>query len=219
MLALLTLPPGRQGLLYAFDRTAPKVARIAALAEQQGLSCVLPLRADSTLLVEADSPCQLRRRHLTGDPCPLHSAGPCLPPFPPATFDRVLVDAPCSGLGQRPRLAAPPGPAQRRSYPPLQRRLLGAAAALVRGGGRLVYSTCTLPPAENERQVAALLAARPGLRLAPAEPQLGGPGLPGHGLDGPQCRLVQRFSPQPDSDCCHRDTIGFFIACFTKEES
>ena len=215
----LTRGPCRQGLLYAFDRTEAKVARLAALAEEQGLSCVRALCADSTRLVSADSPCQLRQRHMTGAPCPLHADGPCRPPFPPDTFDCVLVDAPCSGLGQRPRLAAPPGPAQRRSYGPLQRRLLAAGADLLRPGGRLVYSTCTVPPAENERQVAGLLAARSQLRLEPAEPRLGGAGLAGHGLDAEQCRRVQRFAPQPHSDCPDTDTIGFFIACFSKAES
>ncbi|KAF0295895.1 putative methyltransferase NSUN6 [Amphibalanus amphitrite] len=208
-----------QGLLYAFDRTAAKVARIAALAEEQLLSCVHALRADSTRLLSADSACRLRRRHLTGEPCPLHADGPCAPPFAPDTFDRVLVDAPCSGLGQRPRLTPPAAGAQLRSYGPLQRRLLAVGADLVRPGGRLVYSTCTVPPAENEDQVAGLLAARPRLRLEPAEPRLGGPGLPGHGLDADQCGRVQRFVPQPESDCCDRDTIGFFIACFSKAES
>ncbi|XP_043237340.1 tRNA (cytosine(72)-C(5))-methyltransferase NSUN6-like [Amphibalanus amphitrite] len=208
-----------QGLLYAFDRTAAKVARIAALAEEQLLSCVHALRADSTRLLSADSACRLRRRHLTGEPCPLHADGPCAPPFAPDTFDRVLVDAPCSGLGQRPRLTPPAAGAQLRSYGPLQRRLLAVGADLVRPGGRLVYSTCTVPPAENEAQVAAALVARPRLRLEPAEPRLGGPGLPGHGLDADQCGRVQRFVPQPESDCCDRDTIGFFIACFSKAES
>ncbi|XP_037076462.1 tRNA (cytosine(72)-C(5))-methyltransferase NSUN6-like, partial [Pollicipes pollicipes] len=138
-----------QGVLYAVDKTAAKVGRIGALAEQQHLTCVRPLRADSTRLVADDSACRLRQRHLTGAECSVHGRATCAPPFAAGTFDRVLLDAPCSGLGQRPRLAAAPAAGACASYPPLQRRLLRAAAALLRPGGTLVYSTCTLPAAEN----------------------------------------------------------------------
>src|SRR5262249_15817872 len=63
-------------------------------------------------------------------------------------FDRVLVDAPCSGLGvlaQRPDLRW-----RARPLPELQRDLLGAAAERVRPGGTIVYSVCTLNADENE---------------------------------------------------------------------
>lgn len=74
------------------------------------------------------------------------------PPFRPGVFDRVLVDAPCSGLGvlgrrsdARWRLddAAPERLAE------LQWALVGAAADLVRPGGSLVYSVCTLTAVES----------------------------------------------------------------------
>lgn len=74
------------------------------------------------------------------------------PPWPPARFDRVLVDAPCSGLGvlrRRPdaRWRIQPGDINRLAD--LQRRLLTASAALVRPGGLLVYSVCTMTAAET----------------------------------------------------------------------
>ncbi|CAN5425689.1 hypothetical protein BH10ACT1_BH10ACT1_16000 [soil metagenome] len=97
------------------------------------------------------------------------------PPFAPATFDRVLVDAPCSGIGSLRRRAdarwrieadAPARLAQ------LQGRLLSAAALLVRPGGTLVYSVCTLTSAETTGVAADFSAANPTWSAAsvPGEP-------------------------------------------------
>ncbi|MGC9529399.1 MAG: NOL1/NOP2/sun family putative RNA methylase [Candidatus Bipolaricaulaceae bacterium] len=72
------------------------------------------------------------------------------------TFDRVLVDAPCSGEGtarKHPHLRAGAPPARIRQLAALQRRLLVRALRLVRPGGRVVYATCTLAPEENEEVV------------------------------------------------------------------
>lgn len=74
------------------------------------------------------------------------------PPFPPATFDRVLLDAPCAGLGvlrRRPDARWRVDPEAVDRLAALQRRLLAAAAPLVRPGGVLVYSVCTLSAAET----------------------------------------------------------------------
>lgn len=86
------------------------------------------------------------------------------PPFPPATFDRVLVDAPCSGTGslrRRPdarwRIDAD-APARLAA---IQRGLLDAAAPLVKPGGRLVYSVCTLTAAETTEVAEAFADQRP----------------------------------------------------------
>jgi 16S rRNA (cytosine967-C5)-methyltransferase len=81
------------------------------------------------------------------------------PAFRPASFDRVLLDAPCSGLGTLRRRAD----ARWRidadgviRLADLQRRLLAAAATLVRPGGTLVYSVCTLTVAEGPDVAATL---------------------------------------------------------------
>lgn len=74
------------------------------------------------------------------------------PPFDPASFDSVLVDAPCSGLGALRRRADARwrvSPADVDELAALQRRILTASARLVRPGGRLVYSVCTLTAAES----------------------------------------------------------------------
>jgi 16S rRNA (cytosine967-C5)-methyltransferase len=83
-------------------------------------------------------------------------------------FDAVLVDAPCTNTGV---LAARPearwrfGPATRRELATLQAELLRAGAARARPGGRLVWSTCSLEPEENRRQVDAFLAEHSGWSL------------------------------------------------------
>lgn len=74
------------------------------------------------------------------------------PPFPTGSFDAVLVDAPCSGLGalrRRPDARWRIQPVDVPRLVELQRRILDASASLVRPGGRLVYSVCTLTAAES----------------------------------------------------------------------
>jgi 16S rRNA (cytosine967-C5)-methyltransferase len=82
-------------------------------------------------------------------------------------FDRVLVDAPCSGIGsarRRPELLWRVEADRLTSFAGRQLRLLEAAADLVRPGGRLVYSVCTFPRAETEAVCDALLRLRNDLR-------------------------------------------------------
>jgi 16S rRNA (cytosine967-C5)-methyltransferase len=74
------------------------------------------------------------------------------PGFPAASFDAVLIDAPCSGLGalrRRPDARWRIQPSDVTDLVDLQRRMVAASAPLVRPGGRLVYSVCTLTAAES----------------------------------------------------------------------
>ncbi len=76
----------------------------------------------------------------------------CAPPFVTSGFDKVLVDAPCSGLGALRRRADARWritPVDVTELAELQRRVLTAAAPLVRPGGWLVYSVCTLTAEES----------------------------------------------------------------------
>lgn len=95
------------------------------------------------------------------------------PPFRPRHADRVLLDAPCSGLGvlrRRPdaRWRLQPGAVARLAT--VQRRLVDAAVALVRPGGVLVYSVCTLSAAEGRGVDEHLRSSHPELEaLAPPD--------------------------------------------------
>jgi len=76
--------------------------------------------------------------------------------------DRVLVDAPCSGLGvvrRKPEIKYRKRSSEIDSIPAKQLRLLSASAAYVKPGGTIVYSTCTINPAENQNIISEFLKA------------------------------------------------------------
>lgn len=126
-------------------------------------------------------------------------------------FDRVLVDPPCSGLGTlqaRADLRWRATPERMRELTAVQRAILANGAAAVRPGGVLVYSTCTISPTENERQIFDLLESNPRFVLDDLrdEPALGALGTE-HRMGTPAMdgRAVLTLP--------HRDlTAGFFIA-------
>ncbi|KAJ8279814.1 hypothetical protein COCON_G00068800 [Conger conger] len=206
-----------EGEVIALDRINGKVERIRQNAQVFQLDCIKAFCFNSTQAVRTE-----------------HAQNPDTtdgPPFPAESFDRVLLDAPCSGLGQRPNMGCSWSLREVRSYQPLQRKLFHAAVRLLKTGGVLVYSTCTVTLAENEEQVAWALDTFPCLSLQSQEPHIGGEGMLGAGLSHDQLRLLQRFSPvrepsgdpdqdpDPTSDLLQRantDTIGFFIAKFLK---
>ncbi len=101
------------------------------------------------------------------------------PPFGPDSFDAVLIDAPCSGLGalrRRPDARWRITPDDEPVLIALQHRIIEASAALVRPGGRLVYSVCTLTSAESiDHPVPA------GFEVDDREPPTGAWGRFGHG--------------------------------------
>ncbi len=87
-------------------------------------------------------------------------ADAALPRREGAVFDRVLVDPPCSGLGtlqSRPDLRWRVTAEHVRELEVIQAKVLAAGAAALRPGGVMVYSTCTISPTENERQIERFL--------------------------------------------------------------
>jgi len=89
---------------------------------------------------------------------------------PGRTFDAVVLDAPCSGtgtIGRHPDILRLKRPADIRRMAEVQARLLRNAAALLRPGGTLVYSTCSLEAEEGRAQIDALLQGEPALQRLP----------------------------------------------------
>jgi 16S rRNA (cytosine967-C5)-methyltransferase len=93
------------------------------------------------------------------------------PPWPDGTFDRVLVDAPCSGLGalrRRPEARWRKSETDLKELTALQRDLLRSALASVRPGGVVAYVTCSPVPAETSAVVADVIASVPGTEVIDA---------------------------------------------------
>ncbi len=92
-----------------------------------------------------------------------------------SVFDLALADVPCSGtgtLGRNPEIRHRLRPEDLTRQAERQRAILTAALHAVRPGGRVVYSTCSLEPEENEQVVAAVLAATPNARLISLEARI-----------------------------------------------
>jgi 16S rRNA (cytosine967-C5)-methyltransferase len=132
------------GEVWAVDRSAARLRRVAANAERLGVGEILrPLEADATALAS------LRPEWL-------------------GHFDRILLDVPCSGLGTLARHADARwriDPDRIAELVVLQSQLLEGVAPLLAPGGCLVYATCTVEPRENGERIAAFLADRPDWRL------------------------------------------------------
>lgn len=89
----------------------------------------------------------------------------------PGFFDRILIDAPCSGEGMFRKdedMVKQWEPGTPEKYAAMQRDILVSAAAALKPGGTLVYSTCTFAVEENEGTIADFLAAHPRFSLVPA---------------------------------------------------
>ncbi len=136
---------GSSGRLYAFDVSDKRLTNLTPRLKRSGLSNVHPQR------ISGENDAKVKR--LRGK------------------IDRVLVDAPCTGLGtlrRNPDLKARQDETALAELNVKQRSILAAAAALVKPGGRLVYGTCSLLAEENEDIVAEFLAAHPEFRVVPA---------------------------------------------------
>ena len=135
------------GRLYAFDTSGHRLASLKPRLARSGLSNVYPVQ----IAHERDE----RIKRLAGK------------------IDRVLVDAPCSGLGtlrRNPDLKWRQSPQAIEELKVKQAAILASAARLLKPGGRLVYATCSLLAAENEEIAAAFSAERaPDFQVLPAQ--------------------------------------------------
>lgn len=131
----------------------------------------------------------------------------------PGWFDRVLVDAPCSGEGmfrKEPQAVRQHSQALVQRCAALGAQILDAAAAALRPGGRLVYSTCTFAPEEDEAQVGAFLARHAEFSTVLCSVGFGSPGEAARCGEHPFCaQHTRRIYP------CHGGE-GHFMAVLEK---
>lgn len=175
------------GRLYAFDTSAHRLQGLQPRLVKSGLSIVYP----SAIAHEHDA----RLARLAGK------------------MDRVLVDAPCSGLGtlrRSPDLKWRTSEKEIKALQEKQQAILSAAARLVKPGGRLVYATCSLLQEENEAVAAAFAAANAGFTSLDVAGVLASVRVPQYEIlctsDGQYLRLWP-----------HRHgTDGFFAAAWTR---
>ena len=134
---------GDRGLLIASDVRPKRVRLLVSAVRRAGARCVRVIQANAAQAL----------------------------PFADA-FDLVLIDAPCSGLGtlrRDPDIKWRRSPDEFPALASLQLRILSCAAAVVRDGGRILYSTCSSEPEENDEVVERFLGALPGFRRSPLQ--------------------------------------------------
>ncbi len=171
-----------RGVIDAADLYEQRAAIIARRAADYGFTCVTAARRDASVAPSADRIGQ---------------------------YDRVICDAPCSGMGvirRKPEIRYKQ-PEDFQSLPSLQLTILSQAATLVRVGGVLQYSTCTLRREENEAVSAAFLESHPEFepRLLPIADCFAQAGLP----------VSHEITLMPH---CH-GSDGFYIAGFVRRSS
>jgi len=125
----------------------------------------------------------------------------------PEAFDRILLDAPCSATGvirRHPDIKLLRREQDVSGFVATQRRILERCLGLLKSGGRLLYSTCSLLPDENERLVTAVLAGNSRARVIP---------LPADVALPPQTALREVGVQLLPGDAASTD--GFYYACLT----
>lgn len=157
-------PQKDENILDLFAAPGGKCTYIAELMDNTGeVVAVDKIPAKMKLLKQAASRLQLSNiKQVVAD---AFKYGPVLP-----VYDRVLVDAPCSGWGVIGRKADIRWQAHENvaELVALQEKALDMASEFVKKDGFLIYSTCTMNPLENEKQIANFLDKNPKFKLVPA---------------------------------------------------
>lgn len=172
------------GRLYAFDTSQPRLSRFKPRLARSGLSNVMPV------VIASENDPKIKR--LAGK------------------IDRVLVDAPCTGLGT---LRRNPDLKWRQSLQSVARMaakqsaILASAARLVKPGGRLVYATCSLLPEENQAVAEAFLAAHPKFQRLNIAQELAHQQIVIPDMPGPDLQLWPHL----------HYTDGFYAAAFVRQ--
>jgi len=149
-----------KGEIWAVDRSKERLKRLSSNVERLGCSCLNLLVADASSLLK-------------------------IKPGWKGSFQRILLDAPCSGLGT---LARHPdtrwriSPVKIKELAALQSKLLEGLLPLLSPGGRFVYSTCTIHPDENAHQIGKFIDRYPNLILKKEQQRWPGLGDSGDGF-------------------------------------
>lgn len=141
---MLSAMMNSQGRLYAMDVSEKRLANLKPRLKRSGASNIQPM------LIAHENDLKVKR--LAGK------------------IDRVLVDAPCSGLGtlrRNPDLKFRQSPGSIEEFARQQTAILASASRLLKKGGRLVYATCSFLPEENQHIVQAFLNTHPDFKLRP----------------------------------------------------
>jgi 16S rRNA (cytosine967-C5)-methyltransferase len=171
------------GRLYAFDVSDKRLAKMKPRLARSGLSNVYPVQ------IAHENDAKVKR--LAGK------------------IDRVLVDAPCSGLGtlrRNPDMKWRQTPQTIAELNVKQTAILAGAARLVKPGGRLVYATCSILDEENEAIVTQFLASRDDFMLVPVNEVLAEQKIP--------LAMQQYLKLEP----LHFQTDGFFAAVLERRK-
>ena len=173
---------GTDGVIYAHDIYDHKIVRMRENAERLGINNV-----EMAVCSALD----------------LHEK------YAPASFDFILVDAPCSGLGilrRHPEAKLTKQPADLDEITQIQKGILASVTPLLAPGGRLVYSTCTVNRKENHRQIENFLKLHPEFELDSEFANR----MPAELADNFENGMLQLFPQDFNTD-------GFFIAALVKK--
>ena len=182
---------GRNGLVVAADRHAHRLRAMRNQFERLGLAGVQIVELDAT----RDLPFWRQ-------------------------FDRILVDAPCSGTGtlaRHPEIRWRLRPEQLSEFHRLQVEILTSAVKQLAPGGRLVYSTCSMEPEENEEVVAEVLASAPSIK--PVARDEIAKSLAPHLAPGLDAQTLIDANGQFRTSPAAQRTDGFFAAVLEKTRS
>lgn len=185
-----------------------KTTHIAMLMKDQGKIIALDRNRQRVQMLKKT----IQRYDLKSVECMQKDSAQLIKDWEASMFDRILLDPPCSGLGNRPRFdTSDIDNSVFEEFHLYQRRLFTSAVHLLKEDGILVYSTCTFNPLENEENVHWALETFKGqIELVDQTPYLGSGGLKTSSLDEASLKKLQIFNPVTDG------TIGFFIAKFRK---
>jgi len=195
LVSMLLAPQPGERVLDLCAAPGGKTTHLAQIMEDQGEIVAIDVSQAKLRLLQENC----RRLGITIVKALTHDATTPLP-FPPGSFDRVLVDVPCTGLGTLRRNPDGKWRVKEADIPRLQQiqgKILTQAATMVKKQGVLVYSTCTMTSEENEGVIEVLLSEGKDFRLEGASPFLP-PGCEGlvdstgylrtfpsrHGMDG-----------------------------------